>query len=102
MVSFFKKLFGGESPEYAGSIARDEAVEHKGFRIQAAPEPEGNQWRLAGYIISGSEDNSSEIKFIRADLFSSRDEASAVAVRKGRQIIDEQGDRLFSTHQGSE
>lgn len=96
MVSFLKKLFGGSGPDSGAPAARDAPEDYQGFRIQAAPEPEGAQWRLAGYILSGSDDDQKEQKFIRADLFSSRDEASAFAVRKGKQIIDEQGHRLFS------
>jgi len=96
MVSFLKKLFGGSSPANGAPADRGEPVEHGGFRIQPAPEQEGSQWRLAGYILSGSEDNLREKKFVRADLFSSRDEASEFAIRKGKQIIDEQGHRLFA------
>ena len=32
---------------------------------------------------------------IRADMFGSRDEASEAAIRKARQMIKEQGERLF-------
>ncbi len=96
MVSFLKKLFGGASPANGAPAARGEPVEHQGFKIQPAPEPEGGQWRLVGYILSGSQDDQEEQKFVRADLFSSRDEASEFAIRKGKQIIDEQGNRLFA------
>ena len=96
MVSFLKKLFGGSSADNGTPADRGEPVEHRGFRIQPAPEPEGGQWRLAGFISSGSDDNYKEQKFLRADLFASRDEASEFAIRKGKQIIDEQGDRLFA------
>ena len=96
MVSFLKKLFGGSSPDSGARADRGESIEHRGFRIQPAPEPEGGQWRLAGYILSGSEDNPMEQKFVRADLFPSHDEASDFALRKGKQIIDEQGHRLFA------
>lgn len=96
MVSFLKKLFGALSPENGAPADRGEPVEHQGFKIQPAPEPEGGQWRLAGYILSGSQDNQKEQKFVRADRFSSHDEASEFAIRKGKQIIDEQGNRLFA------
>jgi len=35
-------------------------------------------------------------KFVRADRMSSRDEAVSFALAKGRQIIDEQGESVFS------
>ena len=36
-----------------------------------------------------------EAAFIRADLLPSADQAAEFAMRKGRQIVDEQGERLF-------
>jgi len=36
-----------------------------------------------------------EHKFIRADRFAGLDDAVEVSLSKGRQIVDEQGDRLF-------
>jgi hypothetical protein len=36
-----------------------------------------------------------EHKFIRADRFASLDEAVDCSLSKGRQMIDEQGERLF-------
>ncbi|MGI9521775.1 MAG: HlyU family transcriptional regulator, partial [Hyphomicrobiaceae bacterium] len=91
-----KKLFGSSSPDNGACADRGKPVEHRGFRIQPAPEPEGGQWRLAGYILSGSGDNPMEQKFVRADLFDSRDEAIEFAVRKGKQIIDEQSYRQLA------
>ena len=36
-----------------------------------------------------------EHRFIRADRFASLDDAVSVALSKGRQLVDEQGERLF-------
>ena len=94
MVGFIKKLFGGKSADSATAV-RDDAVEYNGFKIEPAPQPEGSQWRLAGYIVRGSDDSAEERPFVRADLFSSREQAAEFAIRKGKQIIDEQGDKLF-------
>ena len=98
MVGFLKKLFGGSTEGSGGAQTpeREEPVEHKGLLVEAAPEPEGDQWRLAGFVCQLSGDDRMERKFLRADLFSSRDEACEFAVRKGKQIIDEQGARLFA------
>ncbi len=46
-------------------------------------------------LIQQFDDGVKEQHFIRADMFATRDEAEACALRKGQQIIDEQGDRLF-------
>ncbi|MEM8976261.1 MAG: HlyU family transcriptional regulator [Pseudomonadota bacterium] len=96
MVSFLKKLFGAAGSETSETVVRGEPVEYNDYQIQPAPQAEGNQWRLAGYILQGQGQDHQEVKFVRADLFSSRDEACEFALRKGRQIVDEQGDRLFA------
>jgi hypothetical protein len=36
-----------------------------------------------------------EHRFIRADRFPSREDAIEVTLRKARQLIDEQGERIF-------
>ena len=36
-----------------------------------------------------------EHKFIRADRFASIDDAADIALRKGQQLVDEQGERIF-------
>jgi hypothetical protein len=33
---------------------------------------------------------------VRADRFASQDEAADMALKKGQQIVNEQGDRVFS------
>lgn len=96
MISFLKKIFAAPGSDSNAPAERGEAVEYEGFKIQPAPEPEGGQWRLAGYILRTANGDQQERKFVRADLFPSRDEATDFAVRKGRQIIDEQGERLFA------
>ena len=36
-----------------------------------------------------------EHKFIRADRFAGLDDAVDVSIRKGQQMVDEQGERMF-------
>ncbi|WP_425406033.1 HlyU family transcriptional regulator [Hwanghaeella sp.] len=104
MASFFSKLFGGGKPEANDDspAARGETVTYKEFSIAASPMRDGDQWRLCGVILKavpgtdGQDDVQLERTFIRADLYTSREEAETFAVRKGQQIIDEQGDRLFA------
>jgi hypothetical protein len=57
---------------------------------------EGGQWRLAGTISKEIGGVAKEHKFIRADLFSSKDEAEQFAVIKAQLIIDQSGDAIFS------
>jgi len=96
MASFFSKLFGGGSDKGEGLPARGDPVPYEGLHIQAAPVSAEGQWRLAGYITKETEDGKLERMFLRADLFASREEAETFAIRKGQQIIDEQGERLFA------
>lgn len=58
---------------------------------------EGSQYRLAGSIEKSMPDGATKVRsFIRADLFTSEQDAIDSAMRKGRQIIDEQRAALFS------
>lgn len=92
-MSFFKKLFGGGRS--ASTPKAVKSAEHKGFTIEARPYKEGGQFQLAGVISKEIEGVRKEHKYIRADRFTSMDEAADIALVKGRQIIDEQGERLF-------
>ncbi|WP_282607286.1 HlyU family transcriptional regulator [Pelagibius sp. Alg239-R121] len=99
MASFLSRILGGltgKPPEDNTAPQRSEAVDYEGLKIRAAPEKADNQWRLAGVIIKPGDDGDLERVFIRADLFSSREEAETYSIRKGQQIIDEQGERLFA------
>jgi hypothetical protein len=96
MASFFSKLFGGGSGNKDTSPKRGDPVPYEGLLIQAAPIPTDGQWRLAGFIIKETEDGNLERNFIRADLFTSREEAEQFAIRKGQQVVTEQGTRLFA------
>ena len=91
-MSFLKKLFGGAS---AKEEARSKAVEYSGFQIAATPYEDAGQYQTCGVISKELDGKRREHKFIRADRFASRDEAAAFSLSKARQIIDQQGDRLF-------
>lgn len=91
-MSFWKKLFSS-SP--AGEEKPAATAEHKGFEIAAAPYKEQGQWQLAGVISKEVGGVKREHRFVRADRFSTKDEAAELALSKARQIIDEQGDNLF-------
>ncbi|MEH6632785.1 MAG: HlyU family transcriptional regulator [Halopseudomonas aestusnigri] len=99
-MSLFSKLFGGSKAKEPVAPQREEPVLYKGLSIRAEPgKADNGQWRLSGYIVKaseGEEHNDMERYFLRADTFPSREEAVDFSLRKGRQIIDEQGDRLFA------
>jgi hypothetical protein len=100
MASFlsglFGKLFGGGEAKPAPRRS-DKAEDYKGYTIHPLPQSAGGQWRLAGRIVrSGEGVEEKEAEFVRADTFPSQEEAETFSLRKGRQIIDERGDNLFS------
>ncbi|MTI11409.1 HlyU family transcriptional regulator [Curvivirga aplysinae] len=95
-MSFFKKLFSS-SPKEPEAAKREDPVEYEGVSIVAAPIPaEGKQWRLAGFIVKYTPEGDLEREFIRADVFYSREEAAEFAISKGKQVVDQQGDRIFA------
>ena len=93
-MSFLRKLFGLQGGSGEGSVA-GEPIEHEGFTIRPAPIAEGGQFRLCAIISRDVKGEPKEHRMIRADMFGSRDEASEAAIRKAKQVIKEQGERLF-------
>ena len=91
-MSFLKKLFGGGEK----SEVPLKRAEHKGFVITATPYSEGGQYQTCGVISKDIEGVRKEHKFIRADRFASLDEAQDFSLSKGRQIVDDMGERIFN------
>ena len=96
MVFFLSKLFGGDQNILDDTPSQGTAVEYKGLIIYPNPISDGGQWRLAGVIIKQSDQGRLERHYVRADIFSSCEEAEDFSARKGKQIIDEQDERLFA------
>lgn len=96
-MSFLKRLFGGGggSGEGAGSTAPAKQIEHKGFMIAATPYKNDGQYQTCGVVSKEIGGVLKEHRFVRADRFASLDDAVDVSLRKGQQIIDEQGERIF-------
>lgn len=94
-MSFLKSLFGRKDAKPATPAGPLKSVEYKGFTIHATPFPEGGQQQLSGVIEKEIEGEVKSHRFIRADRFPGADEAADFAIVKARQLIDEQGERLF-------
>lgn len=71
-------------------------VEYKGYRIRPAPYPNNGQYQTAGSIEKDTPEGTKEHRFVRADTYGSRDDAITFTISKAKQIIDQQGDRIFS------
>ena len=74
-----------------------ETVNYKGFRIKPAPfRTDGGMFQTAGTIEKDGAEGVRTHRFIRADTHASREDAIAFAVAKAKQIIDLQGEKIFS------
>jgi hypothetical protein len=71
-------------------------VEYKGYRIKPAPYQNNGVYQTAGMIEKDGPDGVREHRFVRADTHPNRDDAIEFAISKAKQIIDLQGDRIFS------
>ena len=89
-MSLFSKLFGGGAPK--GPVAED----YNGFSIFAEPMKDGSKYRIAARIEKSIDGELKTHQLIRADTLESLEAAVAASRAKAQQVIDEQGDRLFS------
>lgn len=90
-MSLFSRLFGGGGSKEPSA----ETLEYNGFHITPEPIAEDGQYRLAARIVGEVGGETKEHRLIRADVMRDRDEAVEAAVRKAKQLIDQQGERLF-------
>ena len=96
LSGFLRRLTGGGDTDDAAPGARGPAVAYEGYAIHAIPRRQGSQWLTAGLIAKEFPDGVKEHHFIRAETHASQDDASAFAVVKAKQIIDERGDKVFT------
>ncbi|EBA12930.1 HlyU family transcriptional regulator [Roseobacter sp. CCS2] len=85
-MALFSKLFGG------GKTPEPPAAEtYKDFDITPEPQKESGGWRLAAKI----ERDGQEHLLIRSDVLQTKEQADDASIAKAKQMIDEQGTRLF-------
>jgi hypothetical protein len=80
----------------ASDVATAPPVEYKGYRIRPTPYRADGHYQTAGTIEKDTPDGIKEHKFIRADTYQNRDDAVAFTISKAKQIIDNQGDKIFT------
>lgn len=95
MASFFSKLFGLGGKGSAPETVAEETEAYNDLVLVATPIKEGGQFRLSGRIEKRDGDTVLVRSFIRADLFSSREDTVQAAFRKAKQIVDQTGTSLF-------
>ena len=87
-MSWLSKIFGSGS----GSSEPDaQSEDYKGFTVTPQPKKSGGHWRVSAII----EKDGQRHELIRADVVESHDVALEISMNKARQMIDEQGERLF-------
>jgi hypothetical protein len=86
----FARLFGDVAVD-----PEEDPVEYNGYRIRPTPFPRLGQYQTAGMIEKDVGGETKEHRFVRAETHSSREEAIAFSIAKAKQIIDEQGERMF-------
>lgn len=95
-MSFLKRLFGGKSGSETPAEPKEAGrIEHKEFLIVATPYSEGGQYQVCGVISKTIDGELKEYRFVRADRCPGIEDAASITLSKGRQIIDEQGERIF-------
>ncbi|MGO4439986.1 HlyU family transcriptional regulator [Rhizobium sp. RAF56] len=103
MASFLSSILsiftGGAKPAAEAAGGGSSVAEPQLYgecTIHATPQREGNQFRLAGRIEKQVNGETLVRNFIRADVFTSLDDAVETTFRKAHQIIDQHGPSLFN------
>lgn len=94
-MSFLKRLFGGGDESAPAEAKPAGEAEHNGFLIRATPFKQDGQYQTCGVVSKEIDGVVKEHKFIRADRFAGLEDAVSITLNKGRQLVDEQGERLF-------
>jgi hypothetical protein len=98
MLSFLSALWRRISAPGAGTDAGEAeqpSVEYNGYRIRPTPYAARGQFQTAGVIEKDFADGTKQYRFVRAETHPSSADAASFAISKGKQIINEQGDRVF-------
>lgn len=93
IISLFS---GAPAQEKAEPAPSAEPQAHGDCTIYPQPMREESQYRLAGRIEKQVNGETLVRTFVRADVFTTADDAVEFTLRKARQIIDQNGPSLFS------
>lgn len=90
-MSLLSRLFGGGGPPKP----RHASETYKDFTITPDPAREGQTFRIGARIAKDIGGETKTHTLIRADTLNDEETAVAASLNKAKQLIDEQGDRLF-------
>ena len=91
-MSLLKRLFGGGGD---GGKSEAEPETYEGFTIFVEPIKEAGGFRVSARIEKEIGGELKSHKLIRADVCQSEQDAADISAAKAKQMIDEQGERLF-------
>jgi hypothetical protein len=99
-VSILRRLWERLTSAGAGSGGgaeppRLDTVDYNGFRIRPAPYKVEAGWQTAGVIEKDFPDGPKEHSFVRAETHPSFEAAAEFSLAKGKQIVDQSGERIF-------
>jgi len=90
LKALWSRFFGGRV-----GAADEAAIEYNGYRIRPAPYRRNGQYQTCGVVAKEIGGEIKEHRFIRAEMHPTREAAILFSIAKAKQIIDEQGERLF-------
>ena len=88
--NLLNKLFGKSE-----SGAETQSIEYQGFTINFKANGSSGQYYTSGVISRSKDGEQQSVDFIRADRHTTLEQAQEHTYMKAKQIIDEQGERLF-------
>ena len=80
----------------AGGAPELEPTDYNGYRIRPTPYEAAGGYQTAGIIEKDFADGMKEHSFVRAETHARLEDAAAFSITKAKQIIDQQGDRIFA------
>ncbi len=92
-MGFLKSIFGGGNKENTA----EPTVTYKGFQIQVSPQNTNGGWTTEAIITMQKEEQQLTHHFIRADVSSDREGAASLAVSKAQSMIDQVGEKIFTS-----
>lgn len=92
-MSLLSRLFGGGSS--STPAPKSEPVAHEGYRIYPEPAKESGGFRIGARIEKDVDGETKTHQMIRADICTSADQAEEASIGKAKQLIDQQGDKIF-------
>ena len=99
LKGFLGRLMGGGAGGRGGAgeaePPRLETVDYNGYRIRPAPYKAAGGYQTAGVIEKDFLDGLKEHSFVRAETHPTLEGAAEFSLAKGKQIVDQSGDRIF-------